>query len=624
MIEIQYKNKAHTFSNNTIGQKLKQELAIDDCIGFYDQENGTIYDLHSQVHGPVALTHISKADAIAQKMLRASLAFILAEYIDGTLIDIEISDSGFAAKFLTQSAISENDFASLEKKMKNMIESNLQFEKVVKSYEESVDLAQEMGCQSIWSFNENDPNTWYKLGNIAMPCSHALLSVAKDCACSFKIQKVAQEDFKIADGQVVKVQKVSVAAFFAESDLEKYLALLELLKQNDHRLIGQNMELFYMIPEAAGSVFWLPRGWKLFKALENFIRRISYADYQEVRTPFVMSSSFWEKSGHMQAYGKNMMHINMGTEEHECAALKPMNCPGHIEIFKQKIRSYRDLPFRIAELGSCHRYEPSGSLHGLLRVRSFTMDDGHIFCAKEQIQSEVERFMVRALEMYKHFGFSSVAIKIATRPENFLGEIENWDYAEKVMQEAMKELKLPFEIAHGDGAFYGPKVEMHITDSMGRSWQLGTIQLDFVLPERFDISYVDDKGQKQRPCMLHRAMLGSMERFIAMLLEHTGGNVPLSLAPVQVAICSVVSDCNEYAQKVFEKLKTLGMNVELDTRNETLGAKIRMHRMLKVPMIAVIGKDEVAKNMITLEYANNKHQYQFDELDKILKLVNEI
>ena len=437
----------------------------------------------------------------------------------------------------------------------------------------------------------------------------------------FKIQKVAQEEFVTCDGSKIKVQKITVAAFFEQANLVAYLEALELLKKNDHRLIGQNMELFYMIPEAAGSVFWLPRGWKLFKSLENFIRKFSYADYQEVRTPFVMSSVFWEKSGHMQAYGKNMMHINMGDDEHECAALKPMNCPGHIEIFKQKIRSYRDLPFRIAELGSCHRYEPSGALHGLLRVRSFTMDDGHIFCTREQIQSEIEKFVPRALEMYKHFGFVDVTIKIATRPEGFLGESANWDYAQEVMQEAMHQLKLPFEIAHGEGAFYGPKVEMHIKDSLGRSWQLGTIQLDFVLPERFDISYVDDNGTKQRPCMLHRAMLGSMERFIAVLLEHTSGNIPINLAPTQIAVCSVVSECNEYAQLVHDKLLEIGINSQLDIRSETLGAKIRQHKILKVPMIAVIGKNEVSDKSLTVEFMGNKHIYQLDKITEILGLI---
>ena len=644
MIEIQFRGKTQVFTANTIGQKLKlmlkeKDAAAKNCIAFFDKENGTLYDLHTQIQGPVTLEVVEAKNSSnqgnvkqvyakqtyakqANDMLRASLAFVLANCVDGQLVEIQVAnspiDGAFTAKFITNEPISESDFEFIEKKMLRVIDGDIEFEKIVRSYEDSIEHIKSIKSfdmdSKLWQLDEHGPNIWYALGEVAIPTNLQFLKSSSECLKHFKLQKVAQEEYMTASGEKIKVQKITVAAFFTQQELDSYLTNLELLKQNDHRLIGQAMDLFYMIPEAAGSVFWLPRGWKLFKALEAFIRKFSYADYQEVRTPFVMSSVFWERSGHMQAYGKNMMHINMGDHEHECAALKPMNCPGHIEIFKQKIRSYRDLPFRIAELGSCHRYEPSGSLHGLLRVRSFTMDDGHIFCTREQIQSEIERFVPRAMQMYKHFGFDDVSIKIATRPDGFLGNALNWDYAENVMQDAMRKLGLPFEIAQGEGAFYGPKVEMHIKDSLGRSWQLGTIQLDFVLPERFDITYIDDAGQKQQPCMLHRAMLGSMERFIAVLLEHTCGNVPLDLAPVQVAVCSVVTDCNEYATLVAQKLKDIGLNVELDIRAETLGAKIRQHRMLKVPIIAVIGKDEMEKKVVTIEHAGSKSVVAFDML----------
>lgn len=624
MIEIEYKGKQYEVVSNTIASKLCEIIGHADCIGFYDKENDIIYDLHSQIQGPVNLEIIEKNSERANKIMRASLALILAKVINGQLLDIELLDSGFNCKFYMDETISENDFVDIQAKMLNLIKHGGVIEKNSRSHDESIEYARELNINEKFLHLDFDgPNAWYKFESVQVVSELKFLSDIRDFVGAFKLLKVAQEEY-IVNEKKIKVQKITVAAFLTQAKLDDYLARLELLLQNDHRNIGQNMELFYMIPEAAGSVFWLPSGWKLFKSLEAFIRKFSYKDYMEVRTPFVMSSSFWEKSGHMQAYGKNMMHIAMGDHGQESAALKPMNCPGHIEIFKQKIRSYRNLPFRLAEIGSCHRYEPSGALHGLLRVRSFTMDDGHIFCAREQIQMEVEKFMLQALNIYKYFEFNNFSIKISTRPDTFLGQIEDWDYAEKMLELAMQELKLPYEIANGEGAFYGPKIEIHIRDFFDRSWQLGTIQLDFVLPERFDISYIDEVGQKKRPCMLHRATLGSIERFIALLLEHTAGNLPIALAPVQAAICSVVSDCNDYAKTVCDILEKLDMNIVLDTKNDTLGAKIRAHKIAKVPMIIVIGRDEMNDETVTVEYLGGKNVYKLAELEENMKEILKI
>jgi threonyl-tRNA synthetase len=510
-------------------------------------------------------------------------------------------------------SVSIDDFLFLEQNMAAKIDEAIDFDREIKAYD---DFENQQGQL------ENElSNVFYKFNNVSLRTKLNFLENSAQCSKNFKFLNVAQENYVLPNNMKTKVQKISVSAFFQKKSLDAYMMHLEELKKYDHRIIGQEMELFYMIPEAAGSVFWLPRGWKIFKALESYIRAKSYENYQEVKTPIVMSSQFWEKSGHMQAYGKNMMHVHMGLEECESAAIKPMNCPGHVEIFKHKIRSYRDLPLNIAEFGACHRYEPSGALHGLLRVRSFNMDDGHIFCTKEQIQNEVEKFMKQALSIYNHFGFDEVKIKIATRPKEFLGEIENWDYAESIMKEAIAKIGLEYEIALEEGAFYGPKIELHIKDSMSRLWQLGTIQLDFVLPERFDISYIDSSGQKVRPCMLHRAILGSMERFIGILLEHTRGNLPISIAPVQVVICSVTSDCNEYANTVYNNIRELGINVELDDRAETLSAKIRRHKILKVPILGIIGKKEISDESVTIEFSSKQHVFKLKDLSQLVKLI---
>jgi len=618
MIEVKYNNKVHSFSSGVIGSQIKEALGAIQCLGFADVESKQVFDLSTQIQGPVQLKLLDKNSPESLEILRSSLALVLASVVGGQLVEIQLTEDGFTAKFLTDSSISELDFPKIKDQMLKIIKENAPFRKSVFSYEESMEMLENGNCCKFGQncctlgLDKEGPNDWCIFKEVAIVTQLPFLGTAGECGPNFEIRKVAQEDFCQE-----KVQKLTVSAFFSAEDLAKFLDHLELLKKYDHRLIGQQLELFHTIPEAAGSAFWLPKGYKLFRSLENFIRRVAYKDYLEVRTPFVMSSCFWERSGHMKAYRANMMHITMGEEEKENAELKPMNCPGHIEVFKQRVRSYKELPLRIAEIGVCHRYEPSGSLHGLMRVRSFTMDDGHIFCAKEHIKSEVGKFMKAALETYKYFKFDKVKIQISTRPENFLGEIENWNYAEKMLQEALDEIGLEYIIGHGEGAFYGPKVEMHVQDSMGRSWQMGTIQLDFVLPERFDLSYINADGEKERPFMLHRALIGSFERFIAVLLEHTGGHLPLEFAPVQAAVCTVISEVNDYAEIVAKKLEALGIRIELDTRSHTLGYKIREHRVSKIPMIVILGKNEMENGEITLEYADKKFTYSLDKIEKI-------
>lgn len=614
MIELKHEDNVYSDLSNTVGLKLKQSLKLKNCLAFFDEQNNEIYDLHSHIQGPIYLQSITKNDEKSNVLLRSSLALILASCVDGELVALDLNENGFSCKFKTDLAISETEFEFFSKMMLKKISQGIEFEKNTKSFDES----SESDNKYFASVAEDGPNAWYKFENVEMISYLPFLVNSAECSNNFVIEKVAQEDF-----QGFKVQKITVAAFFNKDDLDAYLEKMELLKQNDHRKIGQTQELFHFIPQAPGSPFWLANGYKLFRNVEKLIRAVCYKDYMEVKTPFVMSSCFWEKSGHMAAFEKNMMHVQMGEHKEELAALKPMNCPGHIEIYKQKIRSYKDLPFRLAEFGSCHRYEPSGALHGLMRVRSFTIDDGHIFCSREQIKDEVKKFMEQAVEFYKKLKFFDLQIVVSTRPEKFLGEIENWDYAQKMLEEGLNELNLEYKIANGEGAFYGPKIELHVLDNMKRQWQLGTIQLDFVLPERFNIVYDDANNLKQTPCMLHRAMVGSIERFLAVLLEHTQGHLPLNLVPIQAVVCSVVTDVNDYAKTVFNKLEKIGISANLDIRAETLGYKIREHKKSKIPMLIIIGKEEMNNKTITLEYASNKHVYEFDKINEILNFVGE-
>lgn len=434
----------------------------------------------------------------------------------------------------------------------------------------------------------------------------------------FSFEKIAQEEF---DGK--KIQKFTIIVFKDPQEREKYYEHANLLKTIDHRYIGKNLEYFMMIPEAPGCAFWLPKGWKLFRKLEAFVRKNAYVGFNEVKTPFVMSNAFWKKSGHLVSFKQNMMFVNMGGCASEDSALKPMNCPAHIEIFQRKIRSHKDLPLRIAEFGSCHRYEPSGSLHGLMRVRSLTQDDGHIFCALEHIEAETKNFLNNCISMYKKLGFDSFNVILATKPENALGDAQEWELAETYLANSLKAVGLDFTVAEGEGAFYGPKIELHVKDSIGRSWQLGTIQLDFVLPQRFNLSYTASDGSEGKVCMLHRAILGSLERFIGVLLEHHKGHLPVFLAPVQIVVCSVIAECNEYAKTVSDLLSASGIDTELDIRNETLSYKVRAHRIAKIPGIVIIGKKEQAEKTMTLEYLGEKMLFKLDEVTKVVRLFNE-
>ncbi len=593
MIEIKSNILSYFFdaelSPKEIGTKLLEDHG-EKVFGLYVSNSETIYDFHEVksceklLQSKKIMFNIVAKDESPEflSMLKNSVAYLFRKMVSD-VVYYEATPYGFIVKFKSEKQFSENEFEFIENKIKTMISSKILINK-----------------EDIKHILKNFP----------------IFLNAEACECFFEVEKIAGEIFNSEE-----VQKITFILFLKENDLKEYKEKQKALKENDHRTLGSKLELFHFIKEAPGCPFWLPKGWKLFRTIESYIRKISYSNYFEVKTPQVMSSEFWEKSGHMQVFKNNMMHIQMGCEEMEAAALKPMNCPGHITLFASKIRSYKDLPYRIAEFGSCHRYEPSGALHGLMRVRSFTQDDGHIFCTKEQIKEEVKNFLIPCLNLYKDLNLKDVEIIFSTKPDGFLGEEEDWDYAEKIMPEALAELNLDFKIAKGEGAFYGPKIELHVKDSFERTWQLGTIQLDFVLPKRFGITFDDKDNTKKSPCMLHRAMIGSFERFIAVLLEHTKGNLPLFLAPLHCAICTITSEINEYGKKIHDILNNLEISCYFDDRNETLGYKIKEHKTSKIPMIIVLGKEEMETETITLQYQDKKEKLKVTELEKIKEII---
>ena len=439
----------------------------------------------------------------------------------------------------------------------------------------------------------------YRQGSWKDLCRGPHFPSTKFVGKAFKLTKLAGAYWR-GDHRNAQLQRIYGTAWASDAELDAYLTRIEEAEKRDHRKIGRAMDLFHLQEEAKGMVFWHPKGWTLYRTVEAYMRRMLDEDgYHEVKAPQIMDRVLWEKSGHWEKFGKNMFTCE--TAEGEVLAVKPMNCPGHVQIFNQGQKSYRDLPLRYAEFGACHRYEPSGALHGIFRVRAFTQDDAHIFCREDQIEAESTQF-IRLLEtVYRDCGLELHAVKLALRPELRFGTDEVWDIAEKKLERAAKAAGVAeIEMLPGEGAFYGPKLEFHLRDAIGRTWQCGTLQLDYVLPERLDAEYVAEDGSKQRPVMLHRAICGSLERFIGVMIESFAGAFPLWLAPVQVTVATITSDADDYARRVAAELKALGLRVETDLRNEKINLKIREHSLAKVPVIAVVGRREAEEGKVAL------------------------
>ena len=448
---------------------------------------------------------------------------------------------------------------------------------------------------------------------------------------AFKLTKLAGAYWR-GDSRNAMLQRIYGTCWANDKDLKAHLLMLEEAEKRDHRRLGREMDLFHLQEEAQGSVFWHPKGYVVWQEIEQYIRRrLRKAGYVEVKTPQLLDHKLWEKSGHWSKFRENMFVVPdevPSTDEDapvisgdaKLMAIKPMNCPAHVQIFRQGIKSYRDLPLRMAEFGCCHRNEAHGALHGLMRVRQMTQDDAHIFCREDQVTDESVAFCQLVRAVYQDMGFDEVAVRLALRPETRAGDDSVWDRAEKGLEDALKAAGLEYELAPGEGAFYGPKLEFHLRDAIGRSWQCGTLQLDFVLPERLDASYIAEDGSKQRPVMLHRAILGTLERFIGILIENYAGRFPLWLAPVQVVVAPITSDADDYAKAVFAKLEEAGLRAEIDLRNEKINYKVREHSVAKVPLIFVVGKREAEENTVSIRRLGSKDQTTMD-LDHALSMV---
>ena len=517
-------------------------------------------------------------------------------------------ENGFYYDFLSEETVSIDDLPKIEKEMEKIVASKSEIVKTVHSKQDAVksfaDINEGYKVKIIEDSDQEDNFQLYNQGDsgfIDLCRGPHLPSLEKVGA--FKLTKIAGAYWK-GDSKNEMLSRIYGTAWKNEKDLKKHLNLLEEAAKRDHRKLAKEMDLFHLQEEAPGMVFWHPKGWSIYVALQNYMRTKQMAhDYQEINTPLVVDRKLWEASGHWDKYRENMFITEIDEEhanEKRVNALKPMNCPCHVQVYNQGLKSYRDLPVRFTEFGSCHRYEASGTMHGLMRVRGFTQDDGHIFCTEDQIESETADFISLLSNIYTELGFESFDIKLSTRPETRVGSDEVWDKAEQALEAAIKKLDIPYTTEDGEGAFYGPKLDFVLTDAIGREWQCGTFQADFNLPERLEAEYVGEDGSKHRPVMMHRAILGSFERFIGILIENYSGKLPLWLAPTQLSILTVTEEVNDYASGLKEKFESLNLRVELDSRNEKIGYKIREHSKAKVPLMAVIGKEEMSANNVSI------------------------
>lgn len=517
-------------------------------------------------------------------------------------------ENGFYYDFLSEEAVSIDDLPRIEKEMEKIVASKSEIVKTVHSKQDAVksfaDINEEYKVKIIEDSDQEDNFQLYKQGDsgfIDLCRGPHLPNLEKVGA--FKLTKIAGAYWK-GDSKNEMLSRIYGTAWKNEKDLKKHLNLLEEAAKRDHRKLAKEMDLFHLQEEAPGMVFWHPKGWSIYVVLQNYMRTKQMTHgYQEINTPLVVDRKLWEASGHWDKYRENMFITEIDEEhanEKRVNALKPMNCPCHVQVYNQGLKSYRDLPVRFAEFGSCHRYEASGTMHGLMRVRGFTQDDGHIFCTEDQIESETADFISLLSNIYTELGFESFDIKLSTRPETRVGSDEVWDKAEQALEAAIKKLDIPYTIEEGEGAFYGPKLDFVLTDAIGREWQCGTFQADFNLPDRLEAEYVGEDGSKHRPVMMHRAILGSFERFIGILIENYSGKLPLWLAPTQLSILTVTEEVGDYASDLKEKLENINLRVELDSRNEKIGYKIREHSKAKVPLMAVIGKEEMSAGTISI------------------------
>ena len=556
---------------------------------------------------------MSNADHI--EILRHDTAHIMAMAVQELFPDTQVTigpviENGFFYDFARDNPFTDSDLEIIEKKMKEIVKRDVKTSFKVLSREDAIKLFLDKGekykVEIIESIPTDEEIKVYYHGDWFDLCRGPHLNSSGEIGTAFKLTKVAGAYWR-GDSNNPMLQRIYGTAWETQEELDNYLHMLEEAEKRDHRKLGKELDLFHFQEEAPGSVFWHAKGWTLFQSLINYMRkRQDEAGYSEINTPDIMDKSLWELSGHLEKFGDNMFTTE--AREDRVYALKPMNCPGCVQVYKQGLKSYRDLPLRVAEFGKVHRYEPSGALHGLMRVRAFTQDDAHIFCTEDQITDESKIVCDLILSIYKDFGFEDVSIKFSDRPENRVGSDEIWDKSEKALRTAMEATGLDYTVNPGEGAFYGPKLEFVLRDAIGREWQCGTLQVDLNMPERLGGTFIAEDGKKYHPVMLHRALFGSLERFTGILLEHYAGNLPLWLSPVQAVVAPITSEIDDYAVEIQETLKSSGFRVEMDLRNEKISYKIRENSLQKIPFLLIVGKKEMEEKSVTLRTFGSKDQ----------------
>jgi len=605
--------------------------------------NGVLSDLADPLEADGSIEFVMRESADGLGLIRHDAAHVLAEAVQelwpSTQVTIgPVIDNGFYYDFYREEPFSEDDLRAIEKKMSEIIQRGAAFTKEVWSRDETkrvfASKGEDFKVELVDAIPEDQQIKIYKQGQWFDLCRGPHMRTTKDVGQAFKLTKVAGAYWR-GDSNREVLSRIYGTAFASQAELDAYLHMMEEAEKRDHRKLGQEMDLYHFQPEAQGSVFWHPKGYMIWRQLEGYIRRRLDADgYVEVKTPQLLDNKLWEQSGHWGKFRENMFVVPdeipsteddapVITGEANLLALKPMNCPAHVQIFKQGTKSYRDLPLRMAEFGCCHRNEAHGALHGLMRVRQMTQDDAHIFARVDQITEETAKFLKLFATVYGDMGLSNIRYKLATRPDVRAGDDATWDRAEQALADALHASGIEFDYAPGEGAFYGPKLEFHLTDAIGRTWQCGTYQLDYVLPERLDATYVAEDGSRQRPVMLHRAVFGSFERFIGIMIENYAGKLPLWLAPTQVVVATIVSEADGYAQKLVDRLRAGGIRAELDARNEKINYKVREHSVGKVPLMFVVGKREAEEGTVSVRRLGSEGQKVISATDAVVELMAE-
>ena len=603
-------------SGNDIAQDIGPKLAkaaLALCV------DGTVKDLASVIDRDATVRFVTAKDPDALALLRHDAAHVMAEAVQELYPETQVTfgpatETGFYYDFARQAPFTPDDLEQIEARMRDIVDRDEPIRREVWRREDVIAYFAGRGerykAEWVAQLPEGEDISIYRQGQWLDLCRGPHLPSTGRLGKAFKLVKLAGAYWR-SDARNEMLQRVYGTCWPDEAQLKAYLTWMEEAERRDHRRLGREMELFHLQEEAVGSVFWHPKGWTLYQTIETYVRRrLVTAGYVEVKTPQLVDRSLWEDSGHWEKFRENMFTVTVGDgkEKEETLAIKPMNCPCHVQIFRQGIKSYRDLPLRMAEFGACHRYEPSGALHGLMRVRAFTQDDAHIFCTEEQILSETKDFCTLLRIMYHDFGFTDLRVRFSDRPVKRAGSDETWDKAEQALLGASQAAGLEITLNPGEGAFYGPKLEFVLKDALGRDWQCGTLQADFVLPERLNASHIGVDGVKHRPVMLHRAILGSFERFIGILLEHYAGRLPLWLAPVQIVVATVVSDADSYAEDVTRALRAANLRAVVDIRNGKITFKVREHSLAKVPLLLVVGRREAETRTVALRRLGVKMQ----------------